>query len=76
MKEVKKRAEPEIVFMLVGNKLDICEEQPSERKVSYERAEKFAKQNGMLFRETSAFTDINLGDAFNALLEEIYSVKI
>lgn len=40
--EVKEHAEPEIVIMLVGNKLDLCEMHPSERKVSSEFAADFA----------------------------------
>ena len=75
MEEVKEHAEPDIVIILVGNKLDICEKQPSERKVSYERAEEFANQNGLLFRETSAFTDINVRDVFEVLVQEIFNVK-
>ena len=39
---VKEKAELDIVIMLVGNKLDICEENPLERKVSYESAAEFA----------------------------------
>lgn len=42
MEEVKEHAEPDIVIMLVGNKLDICEKNPMERKVSSERAMEFA----------------------------------
>ena len=42
MEEVKEHAEPDIVIMLVGNKLDICEKNPQERKVSHERAAEFA----------------------------------
>jgi Rab family protein len=42
MEEVKEHAEPDIVIMLVGNKLDICERNPMERKVSNERAAEFA----------------------------------
>jgi hypothetical protein len=45
MEEVKEHAEPDIVIMLVGNKLDICEKNHMERKVSSERAEEFAKAN-------------------------------
>ena len=60
LEEVKEHAEPDIVIMLVGNKLDICEKQPLERKVSFDRAMEFAKENGLLFMETSAFTDINV----------------
>jgi hypothetical protein len=40
--------------MLVGNKLDLCEEHPSERKVAREFAADFAQKNGLLFMETSA----------------------
>ena len=32
--EVKEHTEPEIVIMLVGNKLDICEKNPGRRKIS------------------------------------------
>ena len=75
MEEVKEHAEPDIVIMLVGNKLDICEKQPSERKVSYDRAEEFARENNIHFRETSAYTDHNVRDVFEVLVQEIYNVK-
>lgn len=75
MEEVKEHAEPDIVIMLVGNKLDICEKTPSERKVSYDRAEEFARENNIHFRETSAYTDHNVRDVFEVLVQEIYNVK-
>ena len=75
MEEVKEHAEPDIVIMLVGNKLDICEKQPGERKVSYEQAMEFAKDNNLLFMETSAFTDVNVRDVFEMLVQEIYNTK-
>ena len=75
MEEVKEHAEPDIVIMLVGNKLDICEKNPLERKVSGDRANEFAKANGLLFMETSAFTDTNVRDVFEMLVQEIYNVK-
>lgn len=43
--EVKEHAEPEIVIMLVGNKLDLCESNPTERKVSREYASSYAEKN-------------------------------
>ena len=61
--------------MLVGNKLDICEKNQLERKVSCDRAGDFARSNEMLFMETSAFTDINVRDVFETLDQEIYNVK-
>ena len=53
--------------MLVGNKLEICQKDPSERAVSTERAEEFARKNNLLFIETSAFTDTNVKDSFEIL---------
>ena len=75
MEEVKEHAEPDIVIMLVGNKLDICEKQPSERKVSTERAMEFARENNLMFMETSAYADVNVRDVFEMLVQEIYNVK-
>lgn len=42
MDEVKDHAEPEIVIMLVGNKLDLVQQDPSQRKVKTEDAKEFA----------------------------------
>ena len=68
MEEVKDHAEADIVIMLVGNKLDLCEQSPAQRKVTYEQGLEFAKKNNLLFREASAFTDINVREAFEHLL--------
>lgn len=65
---MKEHADPEIVIMLVGNKLDLCEQKPAERRVSTERAMEFARENNLLFMETSAFTDINVRDVFELLV--------
>ena len=75
MEEVKEHAEPDIVIMLVGNKLDLCEKKPADRRVSTERAEQFAMENGLLFLETSAVEDVNVRDVFELLVQEIYNVK-
>ena len=75
MEEVKEHAEPDIVIMLVGNKLDICEKNPMERKVSAERALEFARANNLHFLETSAFADYNVRDVFEILVQEIYNVR-
>lgn len=61
--------------MLVGNKLDICQRDPSERAVSTGRAEEFARMHNLLFIETSAFTDTNVRDSFEILVQEIYNVR-
>ena len=54
--------------MLVGNKLDLCETHPSERKVAREFAADFAAKNGLLFMETSAIQDLNVRDCFEYLV--------
>ena len=43
MEDVREQADPDIVIMLVGNKLDIVEKNPMERKVSRDKALEFAK---------------------------------
>jgi Ras-related protein Rab-14 len=46
--------------MLVGNKADL----EDQRDVSFEEAQQFAKENGLLFVEASAKTGSNVEEAF------------
>ena len=71
IEEVREHAEPEIVIMLVGNKLDLAEQHPTERKVAREFAADYARKNHLLFMETSAFADVNVRDVFEYLVQEI-----
>ena len=68
IEEVREHAEPEIVIMLVGNKLDLAESHPSERKVAREFAADYARKNGLLFMETSAVQNVNVRDVFEYLV--------
>eukprot|EP00055_Hartaetosiga_balthica_P000851 m.137597 g.137597 ORF g.137597 m.137597 type:complete len:199 (+) comp12001_c0_seq1:225-821(+) len=63
-------ADPEIVFALVGNKVDLGE---SEREVSFQNAQNFAGENNMLYFETSAKDDINITELFLALGKKLES---
>jgi GTPase SAR1 family protein len=54
--------------MLVGNKLDLVKKDQNLREVSKDEAESFAKEENLMFVETSAFTDDNVKDAFENLL--------
>ncbi|CAJ2657518.1 unnamed protein product [Trifolium pratense] len=66
--ELHNHADKNIVVMLVGNKSDLS----SNREVSIEEAEEFAKQKGLFFLETSALDSHNVEPAFLGLLSQIY----
>jgi len=76
MEELREHAEPDIVIMLVGNKVDIYDSKPEARKVSRIEGEQFANENKLLFEETSAVTVIRVKEAFENLLQAIYEVKV
>lgn len=57
--DVKKHVDSKTAIMLIGNKSDL-----PRREVSYEEGERFAKDNGLFFLETSAKTASNVDEAF------------
>ena len=73
--DLKENAEPDIIIMLVGNKIDLCDKNPNIRRVSTEQGIKFAQQYSMLFEETSAINVTRVREAFENLLQEIYNFK-
>ena len=75
MEELRDHAEPDIVIMLVGNKIDLCDRNPEARKIPREAGEKFAKEHGLMFEETSAITVVKVKEAFEELLQNIYNIK-
>ena len=50
-----------VTIILIGNKKDL----EDRRQVSYEEGEAFAKENGLMFLETSAKTAYNVVESFN-----------
>ncbi|KAE8710037.1 Ras-related protein RABB1b [Hibiscus syriacus] len=58
--DAREHGNPDMVVMVVGNKCDLAQR----RAVSKEDGEKFAKDNGLLFLETSARTSQNAEEAF------------
>jgi len=60
LSDARNLTHPNTVIMLVGNKKDLEEQ----RDVSYQEAENFAKENDILFVESSAKTGENVEEAF------------
>jgi len=67
LEETKNYANDKTLIILIGNKTDLAEQ----REVSTEEGEKFAKERGILFMETSAKTAYNVESAFHKTAEEI-----
>eukprot|EP01016_Furgasonia_blochmanni_P043112 TRINITY_DN580_c0_g1_i11.p1 TRINITY_DN580_c0_g1~~TRINITY_DN580_c0_g1_i11.p1 ORF type:complete len:251 (+),score=54.00 TRINITY_DN580_c0_g1_i11:67-819(+) len=65
--EARKNGNAQMSFMLIGNKSDLA----SERQVQFSEGEKFAKENGMIFIETSAKTSEGVDEAFLKTAEVI-----
>mmetsp|Transcript_18699 Transcript_18699/g.45065 ORF Transcript_18699/g.45065 Transcript_18699/m.45065 type:complete len:209 (+) Transcript_18699:14-640(+) len=69
MEELRNQAEPDIVIVLVGNKLDLA----ATREVSESDARDFAVHHGLHFSEASAFSGENVRHIFELLMQEIYN---
>ena len=68
LEEARKQADAGVVYMLVGNKMDL----EDKIEVDYAEVEKFAKEQGLLSFKTSAKSSKNVEEAFFKLTEEIY----
>jgi Ras-related protein Rab-2A len=54
-----------MTIMLIGNKCDL----DARRQVSNEEGERFAKENGLIFMETSAKTAFNVEEVIQCLVD-------
>uniref|UniRef100_A0A7S2QC37 Uncharacterized protein n=1 Tax=Zooxanthella nutricula TaxID=1333877 RepID=A0A7S2QC37_9DINO len=73
MEELRQNAEPDVVIMLVGNKVDLLDNEPNCRQVYYDAAAEFARQHSLFFSEASAVSGRNVVHIFEHLLQEIYN---
>lgn len=55
-----------MTIMLIGNKCDL----DARRQVSTEEGDRFAKENGLIFMETSAKTAFNVEEVCSNLLSD------
>ena len=65
---VKEYANRDVSFILVGNKCDL----ENERIITKEKGEEKAKNLNCPFFETSARSEVNIKEIFNAMLDNIY----
>ncbi len=65
--EAKTYGNENMYFVLVGNKCEL----EGNREVAASEGERLARENGMLFFETSAIQKINVDKAFSAIIEKI-----
>ncbi|ETW34714.1 hypothetical protein PFAG_04733 [Plasmodium falciparum Santa Lucia] len=76
LEEIRQNADKDIVIMLVGNKVDLTEEDETKRKVTYEQGANFARENNLFFAEASAVSKLNVKHIFENLLQEIYNNRL
>ncbi|CAL9731714.1 GTP-binding protein Ypt52p [Monosporozyma unispora] len=74
--ELKQKVGDEnLVIHLVGNKVDLVEEEPSKRVITVEEATKYAADENLLFKEVSAKTGLNIKEVFQTIGEKLYEIK-
>ena len=71
LNEVKDMCYKDILICLIGNKCDL----EGKRVISFEDGKSLADQNNLLFYETSALNDENIGDIFEEILQNIYNER-
>ena len=77
MQDVREHADPHLTCILVGNKIDLCSDDPNaappkrKREVTTEEGELWAKEEGLLFVEASAKSGENVEAAFERATRDI-----
>ena len=70
LKGLREHSDSNIVFMLVGNKADLCHL----RVVTPEEGQELSEREGLYFMETSALESTNVETTFKNVLTQIYKI--
>ncbi|SCU98319.1 LADA_0H12156g1_1 [Lachancea dasiensis] len=70
-----KVGDQDLVICLVGNKLDLCAEDPNARQVDIDDAQAYAQEKHLLFHEVSAKTGVGVAQIFQEMGEKVYEQK-
>ena len=74
--QIRTYADENVIVALVANKKDVLTVNVNKRQVPVEVAERFAKENNLIFiGECSALTGSNIKETMDALFEQIYLVQ-
>ena len=75
LSELRVFTDKDCVICLVGNKIDLIENNQSLRKVQKSEAENFAKRNRAMFFEVSAKKYGEINKCFEEMIKRIYEIK-
>ncbi|CAL4892770.1 unnamed protein product [Urochloa decumbens] len=70
LRELRDHADSSIVIMMVGNKSDLTHL----RAVSEDEGKALAEKEGLFFLETSAMEAVNVEEAFQTIISEVYGI--
>ena len=75
LSELKNNTDKNCVVCLVGNKLDLVENNKNLRNVQKSEAENFAKKNNAMFFEVTAKKHGEINSCFEEMIKRIYDIK-
>ena len=65
--ELNEKANPNILIILAGNKIDL----PNDRVISEEQGKNFAQEYGLIFKEVSALQNQNIKELFEEIVQKL-----
>ena len=65
--ELNEKANPNILIILAGNKIDLV----NERVITEEQGKNFAQEYGLIFKEVSAFQNQNIKELFEEIVQKL-----